>query len=108
MAQLSRAWATRTRKHTKPCSFCYRRTTDLLPGSPAWLTIAYNPPHTHPRDSPRFPPLPLNCPFGTSIRTVLTQPEWVDAMDLGPGKQTQLRNGAIDCVLYTVDIKEQG
>ena len=39
--------------------------------------------------------------------TVLTQAELVDALDLGPGKVTPLRNGAIDCVLYLVDIKDR-
>jgi putative N6-adenine-specific DNA methylase len=58
---------------------------------------------------------PLYSDFAECLRehaegcrlTVLTQAELVDTLDLGPGKQTLLRNGAIDCVLYTVDIKDR-
>jgi 23S rRNA G2445 N2-methylase RlmL len=59
---------------------------------------------------------PLYSDFAECLRehaigsrlTLLTQEELVDALDLGPGKITPLRNGAIDCVLYTVDIKDRG
>ncbi len=59
---------------------------------------------------------PLYSDFAECLRdhavgsrlTMLTQDTLVDAMDLGPGKQTRLRNGAIECTLYQVDIKDLG
>ncbi|MDF1839625.1 MAG: hypothetical protein P1V35_17290 [Planctomycetota bacterium] len=59
---------------------------------------------------------PLYSQFAECLRehgagctlTMLTQPEWIDALELGVGRQTKLRNGAIDCVLYRMDIRDQG
>ncbi len=38
--------------------------------------------------------------------TLLTEESLVDSLELGHGRRTQLRNGAIDCVLYQKTIKD--